>query len=136
MAVSNKKRDSLAGPDASLTGRVLRRTEATVDSVLPTDLPNSTEPPPRDALNKLLLALGVRALITGIALTIVSPTLPVFVGVNVLMGTPVLARYVYKRRTTSTPSLRRGSKSRSSAASIAAAIRAVADRSSSGRDRL
>ena len=136
MAVSNKKRDSLARRDASRTGRVLRRTATAVDGALSVVDARTVSLPTRDVLNKLLLTLGIRALITGIALTLISPTLPVFVGVNVLMVSPFVARHLYKRRTGSAPRLGNESQSSLSTAAIVDAVRGTTKRSSGGRDRL
>lgn len=99
MATAQKPdRGSLSRRNASLTARAGAGVSAAADALTPGGLSSRFDTPSKELLNKLLLALGVRALVTGIALTVISPTVPVFVGVNLLFAVPVVARLLYRRR--------------------------------------
>lgn len=100
MATAQKPdRRSLSGRNPSLAARVGSGVSAALGATTAGGVSRQFETPPKELLNKVLLALGIRALVTGIALTLISPTVPVFVGVNLLFGVPVAARYLHRRRT-------------------------------------
>ncbi len=100
MATAQKPdRRSLSGRDRSLAARAGARVSAALGAATAGGVSGRFETPSKELVNKVLLALGIRALVTGIALTLISPTVPVFVGVNLLFGVPVAARYLLRRRT-------------------------------------
>ena len=135
MATAQKPdRGSLSRRDPSLVARTAGRVSAAVETVTSGGPSARFDGPSTELLNKLLLALGIRALVTGIALTLISPTVPVFVGANLLFGVPAVARYLYRRRTDAGGRLG-GDQSPTTLSRLAAAVRGLADRSSrSSRD--
>ena len=103
---------------------------AALDAVTSGGVSESVDTPSKAFVNKVLLTLGIRALVTGIALTLISPTIPVFVGVNLLFGVPVVVRYLYRRRTDARTGGLGGGRT-TAADRLSRAVRALADRSSS-----
>ena len=131
MATAQKPdRGSLSRRDPSLVARVGAGAAAALDSVTSGGVSTRFDAPSKGLLNRVLLALGIRALVTGIALTVISPTIPVFVGVNLLFGVPVAVRYLYRRRTADRG---RGLGGRSTTVSgrLSRAMRVLSDLSSS-----
>ena len=144
MATARKPdRGSLSRRDPSLAARAASRASTAVETVASvgpsTGFDGSStrfdgssarfDGPSTELLNKLLLALGIRALVTGIALTFIAPTVPVFVGVNLLLGAPVVARYLYRRRAAAGGRRLGRDPSPSLFSRLSSAVRGLADRS-------
>ena len=136
MATARKpNRGSLSRRNSSLTARAAAGVSAAVETVTSIGPSTRFDGPSTELLNKFLLMLGIRALMTGIALTLIAPTIPVFVGVNLLFCTPVVARYLYRRRTNATSGRLGRDPSPSVRSRLSAAVRGLAARASrSSRD--
>lgn len=131
MATARKPgRGSLSERDSSLAARAMSRASTAVERAASVGPSTRFDGPSAELLNKLLLALGVRALVTGIALTLIAPTVPVFVGVNLLLGVPVVARYLYRRRADAGGRSLGRDPSPSVRSRISSAVRGLVDRSS------
>ena len=136
MATARKPdRGSLSRRNPSLAARAAAGAAAAVESVTSVGPSKRVDGPSTELVNKLLLALGIRALVTGIALTLVAPTVPVFVGVNLLFAVPVVARHLYRRRTDTAGRLGHDP-SPTVRSRVRAAVRDLVDRSSRDSNRL
>ena len=136
MATAQKPdRGSLSRRDPSIAARAAAGVSVAVETVTSVGPSSHVDGPSTELLNKLLLMLGIRAFVTGIALTLIAPTIPVFVGANLLFCLPVVVRYLYRRRADATGRRLGRDPSPTVRSRLWAAVRGLADRSSrSSRD--
>ena len=136
MATAQKPdRGSLSRRNPSLVARAAAGVSAAVGTAASVGPSKRADGLSTELLNRLLLMLGIRALVTGIALTLIAPTIPVFVGANLLFGLPVVVRYLYRRRADATGRRLGHDPSPTVRSRLSAAVRGFADRlSRSSRD--